>query len=181
MSRLIKIFTEADIIAEYVGTPIGKLIQYHNFNEKFSSYDNASLLIGMCMDHRKRLNIPKRFAYIIRAGGANLKYSEFNISYAIGVGKIKHIALIGHNNCGMANIHERKNEFIYGLVQNAGWGKEKAEEHFNNSIPNFEINNEIDFILKQTTQLRENYPKIVIAPLMYSVDDNKLYLINEQK
>ena len=31
----------------------------------------------------KKLDIPDNFAFIIRAGGANLRYSEFKISFAI--------------------------------------------------------------------------------------------------
>lgn len=180
MERLIKVSTESDILTEYVGTPIGNLLQYHNLNTEFQNYEKAPLLIGMCMDHRKRLNIPKKFAYIIRTGGANLNYSEFHISYALGVGGINHIALIGHNNCGMVNINERKLAFIEGLEKSAGWSREKATEYFEANVDKYDIGNEIDFILSQTLQLRKNFPKIVIAPLMYSVNDNKLYLISEQ-
>jgi carbonic anhydrase len=77
------------------------------------------------MDNRKHLHIPDNFAYIIRSGGANLRYSEFKVSYAISAGGIKHIALIGHNNCGMVNLNSRKDQFVYGLEQNAGWTKKK--------------------------------------------------------
>ena len=41
----------------------------------------------MCMDNRKHLHIPDNFAFIIRSGGANLRYSEFKVSYAIAVGR----------------------------------------------------------------------------------------------
>ena len=84
----------------------------------------------MCMDNRKHLRIPDNFAFIIRAGGANLRYSEFKVSYAIAIGDIQHIALIGHNNCGMVNLISRKDQFINGLVNKAGWDREWAEEHF---------------------------------------------------
>lgn len=111
---------------------------------------------------------------------ANLRYSEFKVSYAIAVGQVRHIALIGHNNCGMVNLISRKNEFIKGLVETAGWEKERAEEHFMHFAPMFEIGNEVDFILSETKRLRLRYPKIQIAPLIYLVDDNKLYLIKEK-
>jgi len=45
----------------------------------------------------------------------------------------------------------------------------------------FEIGNEINFILSETKRLRLLYPKIVIAPMFYLVEDNKLYLINEDQ
>ncbi|MDD5362469.1 MAG: carbonic anhydrase [Ignavibacteria bacterium] len=179
MERLILVNTYEDILPAYMKTPIGLLLEYHNLSRKPDEYEKAQLLVGMCMDNRKHLHIPDNFAFIIRSGGANLRYSEFKVSYAISVGKVSHIALIGHNHCGMVNLIERKNEFISGLVETAGWKKEKAEEHFNTFAPMFEIGNEIDFILSETKRLRLRYPKITIAPLMYLVEDNKLYFINE--
>jgi len=136
-------------------------------------------LIGMCMDNRKHLLIPDNFAFIIRAGGANMRYSEFKVSYAIAVGKVSYIALIGHNNCGMVNLISRKTEFINGLVNIAGWKRDKAEEHFMQFAPMFEIGNETDFILSETKRLRLLYPNIVIAPMFYLVENNKLYFVKE--
>ncbi len=87
------------------------------------------MLIGMCMDNRKNLWVPDNFAYIIRSGGANLFYHEFQVSYAIGVGGVQHIALIGHTNCEMVQLEERKDKFINGLAINAGWEKDTAQMH----------------------------------------------------
>lgn len=179
MNKLITINKPDDILPEYRSTPIGLLIEYQNLNRPFDSYDRAQLLIGMCMDNRKHLRIPENFAYIIRSGGANLRYSEFKVSYAIGVGKVAHIALIGHNNCGMVNLISRKSEFIDGLVNSAGWERDRAEEHFFHYAPMFEIGSETDFILSETKRLRLRYPKIQIAPLFYLVEDNRLYFIKE--
>jgi carbonic anhydrase len=180
MNRLVKVTTESDIFPEYRQTPIGLLLEYHNLNRVPDSYDSAQLLIGMCMDNRKHINIPDNFSYIIRAGGANLRYSEFKVSYAIAVGNVRHIALIGHNHCGMVNLNARKDIFIKGLVDVAGWDKEWAEEHFMHFAPMFEIGNEVDFILSEAKRLRMRYPKIQIAPMMYLVEDNKLYLVKEK-
>jgi carbonic anhydrase len=179
MDRLLKITTSSDIFEEYRKTPIGLLLEYHNLNKTYESYDTAQLLIGMCMDNRKHLHMPENFAYIIRSGGANLRYSEFKVSYAISVGGIKHIALIGHNNCGMVNLNSRKDQFVNGLEQNAGWDKEKALEHFMHFAPFFEIGNEVDFLLSESKRLRQNYPKICIVPMLYLLEDNLLYLIKE--
>ncbi len=179
MDRLIKIESISDIPGEYLNAPIGNLLEYHNLNKPFSNYATAQLLIGMCMDNRKHLNIPDNFAFIIRSGGANLRYSEFKVSFAISVGGAKQIALIGHNHCGMVNLASKKDIFIEGLVNNAGWTKEQAEKQFTESVPMYEIVNEIDFILSETIRLRKVYPKIPIAPMMYLVEDNRLYLIKE--
>ena len=80
MDRLIKIENITDIPAQYRQTPIGLLLEYHNLGRPFETCAQAQLLIGMCMDNRKHLNIPDNFAFIIRAGGVNLRYSEFKIS-----------------------------------------------------------------------------------------------------
>jgi len=180
MNNLISITSQRDILQEYRSTPSGLLLEYHNLGKSVLKYDNAQLLIGMCMDNRKHLRMPDNFAYIIRAGGANLRYSEFKVSYAIAVGGVKHIALIGHNNCGMVNLQDRKEQFISGLVETAGWERSRAEEHFMYFSPMFEIENAEDFILSEVKRLRNKYPKIQIAPLMYLVEDNKLYLLQEE-
>jgi carbonic anhydrase len=179
MNRLISIANQEDIPAEYQDTPIGLLLEYHNLDREFENYFNAQLLIGMCMDNRKHLHMPDNFAFIIRSGGANLRYSEFKVSFAISVGDVKHIAIIGHSNCGMVNLVSKKNQFIEKLSQNGGWTIEQAEEHFNNYAPMFEINNEIDFTLSETIRLRSRYPKVQIAPMHYKVEDNLLYMIKE--
>jgi carbonic anhydrase len=178
-NNLISVKTIGDIPPGYRKTPIGFLLEYHNLNRKLDVFDKAHLLVGMCMDNRKHLQMPDNFAFIIRSGGANLRYSEFKVSYAIAVGQVKHIALIGHNNCGMVNLVSRKTEFINGLVKIAGWERERAEEHFMQFAAMFEIGNETDFILSETQRLRLRYPKITIAPLIYLVEDNKLYFIDE--
>ncbi|HAP01379.1 MAG TPA: carbonic anhydrase [Bacteroidetes bacterium] len=179
MDRLIPVLKDEDILPEYRNTPVGRLLEYHNLNRPHDVYARAQLLVGMCMDNRKHLNIPDNFSYIIRSGGANLRYSEFKVSFAISVGGVQHIALIGHNHCGMVNVASRRVEFVKGLVENAGWEEDKAEEHFMNYAPMFEIGNEIDFILGETRRLRSRYPKIQIAPMLYLVEDNKLYFIRE--
>ncbi len=179
MHKLISINSTDDILPVYRDTPIGLLLEYHNLGLPFEIYDKAQLLVGMCMDNRKHLHMPDNFAFIIRSGGANLRYSEFKVSYAIAVGQIRHIALIGHNNCGMVNIIARKKEFIKGLVETAGWEEDRAEDHFMHFAPMFEIGNAIDFILSEAKRLRLRYPNIQIAPLYYLVENNKLYLIKE--
>lgn len=180
MNKLLPIRSIDEINPEYRNTPIGLLLEYHNLNKPFATYDKAQILVGMCMDNRKHLHMPDNFAFIIRSGGANLRYSEFKVSFAIAVGGVRHIALIGHDKCGMVNIISRQKEFIEGLVNNAGWDKGRAEEHFDHYAPMYEIGSETDFILSETKRLRLRYPKIVIAPLIYLVDDNKLYFIDEK-
>jgi carbonic anhydrase len=179
MERLISIKTSADIPEMYRNTPIGLLLEYHNTDKPYDKYVNAQLLIGMCMDNRKHLHIPENFAYIIRSGGANLRYQEFRVSYAIAVGGVKAVALIGHNNCGMVNLMARKDQIINGLVENAGWSKEEAEDHFYHYEPAHEIGNEVDFVCSEAKRIRLRYPKIMVAPMLFKIEDNMLYLVRE--
>lgn len=180
MNRLLRIDKKNDIPALYRSTPIGLLLEYHNMGRAFDSYQKAEMLIGMCMDNRKYLHIPDNFAFIIRTGGANLRYSEFKVSYAISVGGVRHIALIAHNNCGMVNLFGRKDEFVEGLMNIAGWKKEQAEEHFFHYAPMFEIGNEVDFLLSEVKRLRLRYNGVIFVPMYYKLEENQLYIIREE-
>lgn len=179
MQRIASVTSTDDIPSGYRGTAIASLLEYHNLGRSYEAYTKAELLIGMCMDSRKHLRIPDNFAFIIRAGGANLRYSEFKVSYAIAVGGASAIALIGHTQCGMVNLMARKQQFIDGLMNQAGWLRDAAEEHFHQFAPMFEIGNETDFVLSEAKRLRLRYPKIPVAPMIYRVEDGLLYLLDE--
>lgn len=179
MNRLISVKSKDDVLPEYRNTPVETLFEYHNLKMPFGSYKDSRLLIGMCMDKRKHLHIPDNFAFIIRTGGANLRYSEFKVSYAIGVGGVRCIVLIGHNNCGMVNLISRKDQFVRGLSEATGCDPEQAEDHFMHFAPMFEIGSETDFILSEAKRLRLKYPGILIAPLFYLLEDNLLYFLEE--
>lgn len=180
MNRLLEIASKNDVPAQYRDTPIGFLLEYQNLERSHDAYSSAQLLIGMCMDNRKHLHIPDNFAYIIRTGGANLRYSEFKVSYAIAVGGVRSIALMGHTQCGMVNLVARKAQFVRGLIDTGGWTEEAANNHFMHFSPMFEIGNEYDFTLSEAKRLRLRYPKVTVAPMIYRVEDNRLYLIDEK-
>ena len=179
MKRLLPINSRDDIPSQYRENPVGLLLEYHNMDRPFEACSDAQLLVGMCMDNRKYLHIPDNFAFIIRSGGANLRYSEFKVSYAVAVGGVRSIALIGHNRCGMVNLTARKEQFLKGLIDSAGWPQQQAEEHFLQFAPMFEIGNEVDFTLGEAKRLRLRYPNIVVAPLLFRIEDSRLYLIRE--
>jgi carbonic anhydrase len=81
----------------------------------------------------------------------------------------------------MTNLVSKKKKFIDGIVKNAGWSEKQAEEHFMSFAPIFEIENEIEFLISEAKRLRERYPKVLIAPLFYSVDDHLLHLLEEDR
>lgn len=178
MNRLIPIRSVEDIPEQYRDTPVARLLIWQNLEAPHGPVARAEMLIGMCMDNRKVLRIPEKFAFVIRSGGANLRHNEFKVSFAIAVGGVRAIALVVHNHCGMVGLSARREQFVDGLVD-AGWDREAAEQHFAAYAPLFEIGNEIDFALSEVKRLRDRYPKVLIAPLLYNVDDNLLYCIQE--
>ena|SRR3989338_3615646 len=175
--RLQAIVNNSDIPSYLLNSPFADLLQYHNLQSNFKNYDNPQLAIVMCMDNRKQLNIPNKFAYILRTAGARITGSEFKISFAIGFGDIKHVALIGHTQCGMVNLTSKKEKVVKGLIENAGWTYEQAENHFSSFAPFFEIENETDFVASESKRLKEKYPKVSFLPIIYKVEDGLLYLI----
>jgi carbonic anhydrase len=106
-----------------------------------------------------------------------MRDNEFRISYAIAVGGVQTIALIAHTDCGMARLYQHREQFIDGMVANAGWDRARAERHFNESAPKFGIRDEVEFVLQESARLRGIYPRIFIAPLLYRVEDDRLYQI----
>jgi len=166
-----------DILPLYRNSPVGRLLEYHNLGRGPAAVSRPELLIGMCMDSRKHLRIPHDFAFVLRTAGANMRDNEFRISYAIAVGGVHTIVLIAHTDCGMAQLDRRREQFIEGMVANAGWDRARAERHFADSAPKFGIRNEVDFVLQEAARLRGIYPRIQVAPLLYKVDDDLLYQI----
>lgn len=177
MAQLIPVNYDKDILPEYQGTPVGLLLEYHNLGRAVGSVASPQLLIGMCMDSRKSLRIPNDFAFILRTAGANMRDNEFRISYAIAVGGVRTIVLIAHTDCGMARLSQRREQFIRGLMDAAGWDEARAIRHFEEAAPKFGIRDEVEFVLGEAARLRAIYPRIAIAPLLYRVEDDLLYQV----
>jgi carbonic anhydrase len=164
-----------DVLPEYAGTPIDSLLQYHNLGEPLPpAYDSPVLLVGMCMDHRKVLTIPNEFAYVLRSAGANLRDSSFEISYAVAVGGVSTIALLGHTDCGMVQVTRKRDAFVSGLVERAGWDPATAARHFDRFAHRYEIGDAIEFTVSEAKRLRRQYPRLLVAPLLYTIDDDRL-------
>ena len=179
MKPFIEIRSDADIPESWRATPIGALLRFHDLGAPLPGRaERPELLIGMCMDSRKHLRIPDNFAFILRTGGANLSLAEFRVSYAIAVGGVRTIALLGHTNCGMSGLSARRGIFIDGLVD-AGWTRDAAADHFDRHAPQHEIGPEGDFIRAETLRLRALYPKVLVAPLLYRIEDDSVVLLRE--
>lgn len=179
VSSLRSIDVRTDIPEDFQNTAVADLFGYHNFAESLKDESAPRLLIGMCMDHRNALRMPCGFAYVIRSGGATLAHSRFHISFAISIGGIHAIAVMGHSKCGMVELDSNRQAFVRGLVNRAGWDGTAAKEHFLESASECEIHNAADFTLQQVQELRQEYPKIPVAPLFYKIEDNRIYWIEE--
>lgn len=177
MAILKPIRTPEDIPADIRGTPLEKLLRYHNFDEPHAEHPVPEMLVGMCMDHRKSLRIPPNFAYILRAGGANFRRHEFKVSFAIGVGGVRYFALIGHSQCGMVGLRQRRDQFIRGIVENAGWNADQAAAHFDRYAPEFEIPDAADFVREEAARLARLYPGVKIVPMFYEVETGLLSIV----
>lgn len=177
MKAFIEIRSETDIPERWRATPIGALLRYHDLRVPLPGRaEKPELLIAMCMDSRKHLRIPDNFAFILRTGGANLRLSEFRVSYAIAVGGVRAIALIGHTNCGMSGLAARRGAFVEGLAD-AGWTRAAAEEHFDRHARQHEIGPEDDFVRAEARRLRALYPKVDVAPLLYRIEDDSIVML----
>lgn len=172
--RRVPAYGPADVLPAWRGTPIADLLAYHNWEAPLHEYESAPLLVGMCMDHRKMLRLPERFAYVLRAGGANLQRVEFKVSFAIAIGGVRAIALIGHTDCGMVGLPARREAFVEGLVARAGWSAADAVAHFDAYAPLFEVGDAARFVCAEARRLAVRYPRIPVAPLLYDVADHRL-------
>jgi carbonic anhydrase len=177
--RLKAVNTVSGIPKALRGTPFADLLMFHNLGKTFKKYDKARLLVAMCMDNRKQLRLPDNFAYILRTGGGNVRHGEFKVSYAIGVGGVRHVALIAHDHCGMSNLFSKRELFIKGLMKNAGWTRKRAADYFMSYAPLFEIGDEADFVVAEARRLNFKYPKVRVLPMFYRISDAKLYLIKK--
>lgn len=175
MPKIISVNYVDDILPEYRGTPVGLLLEYHNLGRAAGAAGAPQMLIGMCMDSRKSLRIPSDFAFVLRTAGANMRDNEFRISYAIAVGGVRTIVLIAHTDCGMARLGERREQFIRGLMDAAGWDEAHAVKHFEDCAPKFGFRDEVEFVVREAERLRGIYPRINIVPLLYRVEDDLLY------
>ena len=177
MHNLRPIHSIEDIPTKYQNTPIGLLLEFHNLNKKPALFEDAQLLIGMCIDNRKQLNLPENFAYVLRSPGANFDQDAFAIAYAVFCLKKKNIALIGHNDCGMVQLAHKRETFLKGLEEVGNWEKGKAIEFYESNLIEYGLENEIDILIRQATEFRGLYPKVITVPMLYRVEDKKLFLI----
>lgn len=179
MDRLQPIEAREDIPGRYRGTPVERLIACHQLGADPGPCAAPELLVATCMDHRVSLRMPRDFAYVIRTGGASLAGRDFEVSFAVAVGGVRAMAVVGHSDCGMASVPGREEAFVRGLTEGAGWDEDAAAEHFDEGAARHAIEDPAAFTLEQVGRLRRRWPEILTAPLHYRVEDRRLYLVRE--
>jgi carbonic anhydrase len=172
--------SDGDILPAYRDTPVGRLLRYHALGAPLPpSAGHAELLVAMCMDNRKELRVPNEFAYVLRSAGGNLRDREFDVSYAVAVGGVSAIALLAHTDCGMAGVTARRETFVAGLAERGGWTRADAERHFEECAVRYQIGDPVAFVVGEAARLRRRYPGLLVAPLLYRVEDDTLTQIVE--
>jgi len=161
----------------YRGTAIADLLAFHNLGAAFRTQSRPELLIGMCMDYRMWLRIPPAFAYVIRVAGANMHGLEFQISLALAGGGVNALCLVGHDECATVGLAGRRRAFTLGLAEHGGWSIPAAQNHFSAHAWILEVHDEISFLRSEAIRLSQLYPRILVAPLFYTVEDRVLYQV----
>ncbi len=92
-------------------------------------------------------------------------------------GGVRAICLIGHDECAMVGVAARRDAFVDGLVENGGWSPRDARNHFRAHAPHLDVGDPVGFLRSEAVRLSRRYPRVVFAPLYYSVGERLLYQI----
>ena len=179
LNRLISIKTASDIPPALIRTPIEGLLRAQNlYDVGFDISASPSLIIGMCIDHRKQINIPKNGAYIVRSPGANMKGQEYSIALALSAG-ITYMALIVHNKCLMTNPFVQQKQFEEALIQKHGWTKEQLQEAYDHFTER-KIGDPTSFAIAEAQRLQNLFKGLTVVPMLYDVFDDRLFVIKTE-
>ena len=168
---------QTDILPAWRGTPVGELLALHNLGTGAGQYAHPQILIATCPEQQTGLRIPAGFALGVNGAAANLKRDPFKVSWAIGIGQVSAIAIVGHTGCGMVGLRERREEFVARMVAVAGWARAAAEQHFDHWGDLYTIEDPAVFAASEAARLRARYPKIPVAALLYDAAEQMLLQI----
>jgi carbonic anhydrase len=175
IDRLIPLDRIEDIPDEWRNTPIEALIRAENFGEPIpETVQQPQLLIATCIEFRYALPVPRMYSYVIRRASGRLNGSEFSMAYVISKG-VRHIALIGHNDCGMTKVDVAKPALVDALV-GQGWNPDRAEEFINWQSARHAMKDELDGLRQEYIRLKRIFKNLVIAPLFVDLADTHLFV-----
>ncbi len=176
---LLPVNSQEEIPSFIRNTPIEELLRCQNFFEASTDrLEQVDLIVGMCIDYRKQIHLPKNCAYVIRNPGANMHSMEFSIALALSAG-ISQMALIVHNKCIMSEPYKKREDFVKTLHEVHQWTCDSAERFFDDNAGRLEIEEPVAFVLEETERLSALFPRLNVVPLLYNVDNDRLYLIRE--
>jgi carbonic anhydrase len=173
-TRLRPILSKNDIPSRWHGTPIDALISAHNFDTPIESTGKPELLIATCIEFRFQPRVPAFYAYEIRRASGRVIGAEFTVTYALAKG-VKHVALIGHNDCGMTQVAPNAELMIDTLVAQE-WPRAEAEHYVKSRGPRHAITDEVDALRDEYQRLRRLFRHVEIAPLFAALGNDKLYM-----
>ena len=173
-NKLVEIHGTADIPRNWRGTPVEQFILSQNFGHPIAPCQTPQVLISTCIEFRYAMPVPSMYAYVIRRAGGRLVGSEFTIAYVLSRG-VRHVILIGHNDCGMAKVGTVLADLVEAIVDQ-GWDRKRAEEFIHKYAPRYSVANELDALEQEFHRLRRIFKKLEVAPLFTSLFDKRLYV-----
>ena len=75
----------------------------------------------------------------------------------------------------MVDVVSKREAFVAGLVENAGWDRQRAEQHFDEHSSHYGLDDVADSVRLEAQRLRRAYTGVCVAPLVYALDDHCLY------
>ncbi len=175
--RLRNINDREHIPSRWLETPIEQFIRAHNFDEPVKAAKSPQLLIVSCIEYRFRPEVPAKFAYVMRTAGGKISQlpgAEFALSYILANG-VRHIALVGHNDCGMTKVHEFKPKLVAALIEQ-GWDPAHAGVFIEDNAERFAMDDEIDSLEREFNRLKALFKNVEIAPLFISLSSTRLHI-----
>ncbi len=172
--KLLELNSRDEIPEQWRDTPIEALIMAQNSGWPIHSGDHPQVLIVTCIEFRYTPPIPRMYAYMIRRASGRLVGSEFSVGYVISRG-VKHLVLIGHNDCGMVKVTEHGADVVDALADQ-GWNRTLAQQFVRHYTKKHKIADELGALEGEYVRLCKLFPKLVIAPLFVNLYDSKLYL-----
>lgn len=178
-TRITPLSSRADLPPRWLGSPIEDFVAAHNFDKPIEGGTDPRLLIVSCIEYRFSPSVPHSFAYVMRTAGGRLSHesgSEFALSYILAKG-VRHIAMIGHNDCGMTKVPQFKPNLVKALVEQ-GWEEAKAQTFIDDNADRFAMDDEIESLEREYTRMRELFKNVEIAPLFVSLASSRLHMPN---
>jgi hypothetical protein len=173
-ASLKELHSSTDIPEEWHETPIEAFIRSQNMGWPIQTTGKPELLIATCIEFRYALPVPRMYAYVIRRASGRVIGSEFSIGYTLAKG-VKHMVMIGHNDCGMASVPAAAPDVVKAFVEQ-GWSRKAAQEYVEKHGARHAISDELEALKNEYIRVRSIFPKLVIAPLFVCLYDNRLYL-----